>query len=255
MTTDYSKFVAGNPDNRPINEARHRRLRESLKQYGTLPYWPIVVRKNGDRKLHVLDGQHRLHFAKALKLPIYYIEASHEFDIAVINSTQAPWTFRDYVEKFAEAGFVDYQEALDFSSNHGIPIGKSCAMLAGTVNDSNVTASVESGNFKVGDRDYADSVAALYCPIAKMSKRINRAGLLAACMAVCRVNYFQPSRLIAAASRNVDRLEKVSGRDPMLDVFTELYNIRRSQRSQAPLGFDAKKAMLSRDPIGKTQVS
>lgn len=249
-TTNYDMFVLHNPENRPVNESRHRKLRDSLKKYGTLPYWPIVVHRNGSGKLHVDDGQHRLHFAKALKLPVYYVESSHDFDIADINSTQAPWAFRDYAERFVEAGNEHYIEAFEFSDQHKIPLQVAFTVLAGhSAWGGDVNKLVRDGRFSVRDRQYANMFAATYAPVAAMSKNCRNAAFQQACMAACRVPGFDPSRFVRNASKHTERLESRSKREAYLQDMEEIYNLRHSKK--IPLKFAAIEALSKRDPSNR----
>ena len=101
-TTDYDKFnrFTGNRSVTSVKGRHHiDKLIESYKQ-NYLPS-PIIV--NEDMK--VLDGQHRLEAARALKLPVYFIKL-HEpvtvLDIQRINNITSKWDTADYLSSNME---------------------------------------------------------------------------------------------------------------------------------------------------------
>lgn len=246
-TKDYSLFDTS-PDNRQLHIKKHKKLEASIKKYGCLPYWPIVVHRNGTGKMKILDGQHRLAFAEAQGLPVYFIVADQEFDIAEINNTQKVWQLLDYVEVFSAQGKRDYAEALDFSQEHGLCLGRALAVLAGNTTVSAVKDDVERGTYKIKDREYARRVASTYCPAVALEKSIRKDTFLDACMAACRVDDFEPNRFIEGAKKCRSKLINYSDKDSFLQMMEDIYNHNR--RTLFPLRIKAIEVMRSRK-IGK----
>ena len=83
---------------------------------------PITVNK----KMQVIDGQHRLEAAKALGIPMFYVvdKESELEDIVRLNNSQKSWILEDYVNYHASDGvkfFVDIvnlAKKLDITINH-----------------------------------------------------------------------------------------------------------------------------------------
>jgi ParB-like chromosome segregation protein Spo0J len=73
-TRNYRLFERDSGENRPLDIKKHKKLMESMKKYGFLEVFPVVVTRNGGDKLIVKDGQHRIAIAEALGLPVYYVE-------------------------------------------------------------------------------------------------------------------------------------------------------------------------------------
>lgn len=229
-TKNYRLFQNNNGENRPLDVNRHRKLLGSMKKYGFLEVFPIIVTRNGDDHFIVKDGQHRLAFAESLGLPVYYVEDSTDFDVATINSTSKVWNLGDYAQKYASNGIKSYQEGLEFAEKHGLPISTAFCLLAGTTSFSNFDELFLTGKFKVKDRKWADSVAGIYGPITTMSSSMKKnARLLEACMAVCRVPDFDPSRLLSGAERCREKLLSFSTREAYLDMLETVYNFGRSK--------------------------
>jgi hypothetical protein len=225
-TKNYSMFSRSD-DNRPTDAKKHKKLRQSMEKYGYLKSFPIVVRKEGGVYV-VKDGQHRLLFAQSLGLEVWWVEEDVDFDIATVNSTSKTWVLKDYAEKYAESGLSDYQEGMDFSKNHGMSLGTAFALLAGTTNFGNVSDDFTSGQFKVKDRPWADAVAGIYGPLCGMSSDLKNVRFIEACMAVCRVPSFVPTRLIQGAKNCREKLVAYSTKDAYLDMLEFIYNWKRT---------------------------
>lgn len=246
-TKNYGMFCRHDSENRPLDMRKHKKLKESMKRYGFLRSFPIVVRRQGD-KLIVKDGQHRLAIAEELGLSVFWVEEEVDFDIAVINSTSRTWTLPDYAKKHAANGLAAYQEGIDFAEAHGLPLGTAFALLAGTTTFGNCEPQFIDGTFEVKDRAWAEAVVSIYNPIADMCKDLNCLRFVQTCMAVCRVPDFNPKRLLRNADRCRDMLRLYGNREGNLKMLQEVYNYGHS--SKVPLAFQAEEAMKRRG-IGK----
>jgi len=245
-TTNYTQFQRS-AENRALIPSKHKRLVESMKRYGFLEEFPIVCQRNGGSKLIVKDGQHRLSIAETLGIPVYWCMESSEWDVAIVNSTSKIWVPRDYAERYARQGNVNYQQGLEFMDLHKIPIGLSFALLAGTTTFSNVTTAFLDGTYKVKDRGWADAVAAIYVPAVALSRHCRNARFIEACMAACRVQGFDPARLIHSLNRCRDKLAAYSTREAYLDMLETIYNFGRKQLF--PLKNEAIMAMRARNAV------
>ena len=239
-TRDYSLFKT-NQDNRQLKQRKHRKLEESLRKNGFLPYWPIVVQKNGS-PMPVLDGQHRLIFAEQLELDVYYIEADIDFSISEINDTQRPWAVVDYAEVYSQLGNQHYIDGLEFCQRTGIPIGIGFALLFGVNAYSVVEMAFKSGIFEVNEREFAEKVASVYCPIVGISRDVRNSAFLRACMAVCLTKTFTPVRMVQQAKKCRDKLAPYSTKDANLDMMEKIYNFGKKTSALFPLKIEAVKA-------------
>lgn len=245
-TTNYRLFTVSD-ENRPRDAKRHKRLRDSMQKYGFLASFPVVCVRDKTGALVVKDGQHRLMFAEELGLPVYYIVESVDFDVAEINSTPKVWSLVDYARKFAAHGAQSYTEGLEFADRFRLPIGTAFALLAGTTSFGNIGEAFIAGKFKIKDRAWAESVAILYGGLIAISRSMVTKRCIDACMAVCRVEGFDPQRLIHGAQRNREALVSYSTRDGYLDMMESVYNFGR--RQLFPLKINAIQAMRERTPV------
>jgi hypothetical protein len=225
-TKNYRLFERSDK-NRPLDLVKHKKLVESMKQYGFLSCFPIACCRNGDAHLIVKDGQHRLAIAESLGLPVFYVVEPVDFDVASINGTPRTWTLKDYAQNYFARGVASYGQGLEFAETHHLPIGTAFALLAGTTGYSNVRHDFESGKFRVKDRQWAERVAGVYAPLVAMSPRIRTSVFLLACMAVCRVTEFDAERLTRNAQRCREKLVPYSTRDAYLEMIEAVYNFGR----------------------------
>lgn len=244
VTKNYRLFCRSE-DNRPTNANSHKKLAASMKHYGFLKCFPIVCYRDKKGNLIVKDGQHRLAIAADLGLPVYWVEVDVDFNTAEINDTPVVWKLRDFATMYVNKGHSEYQKALDYSELHGLPLGMSVALLAGYVNFGAVEKNFVNGTFKVKDQAWADMVASVYTPIVKMTRQLRNARFIEACMAVCRVEVFDPKRMIQCAERCREKLVPYSTRDAYLDMLEEIYNFGRQRH--VGLKAEAVNAMRSRN--------
>lgn len=246
-TRNYRMFQNNSGENRPLDIRKHRKLEASMKLYGFLDCYPIIVYRDDKGLWVVKEGQHRLSLAETLGLPVYYVETAVDFDIALVNNTQKPWALIDYARKHAGNGIKSYQEGLVFMGEYKLPISKAFCLLAGTTVFSNFYESFIDGTFRIKDRPWANAVAGIYAPLVDLSKAVKNDRMIEACMAVCRVSDFDPKRLLSNAERCREKLVAYSQRDSYLQMLEEVYNFGRKQL--VGLKSMAIMAMRERNPV------
>lgn len=228
-TKNYQLFQNNSGENRPLNVNKHKRLIESMRLYGFLDVYPIIVYRDTKGQLVVKEGQHRLAIAQSLGLPVHWVETNVDFDIAIVNNTQKVWSLIDYARKYAATGVRPYQEGLEFMEQHSLPVSKAFSLLAGTAVFHNCSESFLNGTFKIKDRPWANAVAGIYAPLVNLSKAVKNDRMIEACMAVCRIPDFDPHRLLSNAERCREKLVSYSQKENYLQMLEEIYNFGRKQ--------------------------
>lgn len=229
LTKNYRLFHRKDGDNREVKLKKHKKLLESMKKYGWLPEFPMVCYRNSKGELYIKDGQHRLAIAESLGLTVAWMEASVDFDVAMINQTPKTWDTRDYAERFVARGHDDYSKAIAFADENKLSLGTAFALLSGKTNFSGIRDKFHAGEFRVKDVGWANSVAAVYCPIIKMVPQLSNSRFIEACMAACRVKDFEQARFLRNAERCRDKLVQYSTRDAFLDMMEAIYNFGHSK--------------------------
>lgn len=103
-TYDYDQFDIGD-FNRNIKTTNLKKIEKSVKENGWLQH-PVIV----NEKMQVIDGQHRLYFAKNNRLPVYYvvIPGLTVNDCVTMNNTRTGWGLEDYIQFYANQGNHNY---------------------------------------------------------------------------------------------------------------------------------------------------
>jgi hypothetical protein len=131
-TTDYSRFnmIKGN---RNLDLVKIKKIMADIER-GTnlLKYCPIlVIDKN--KKLDIVDGQHRFIVAKKVKSPVYYIlaESLTLYDIARMNSNTEKWKPKDFIHCYTELGNSNYTILANLIKKYpGLPVTTAVNLLA-----------------------------------------------------------------------------------------------------------------------------
>jgi hypothetical protein len=132
QSNDYDKFnmIQGN---RFLDMNKIKKILADIDR-GTnlLKYVPIlVIEKN--KKLDIIDGQHRFVVAKKLKSPIFYIMAEDLslYDIARMNSNTEKWKAKDFINCYTQLGNNNYVILEDLLKKYpGLPITTAISLLA-----------------------------------------------------------------------------------------------------------------------------
>lgn len=253
-TSDYDLFKYSK-DNRPLRLEKHRHLHNSMRLYGFLPCFPIVVYYDNKGRLIVKDGQHRLAIAEDLSLPVYYVVEETDFDVAISNNAQRPWVFADYAEKWAAQGKKEYQELLAFASRHKVPAIAAFKLLCGTVSPVYREEFV-AGKFYARDYLFAEKAVGVYAALAMAQPQLRNAEtLITACMMACRAEGFDPARLLKNLPRCLTKLKGYTNKDGYLDMMEEIYNFDARYGRLFPLKIEVAKAMRTRNPINKKKAA
>lgn len=125
-TSDYSLFKQLD-GNRNVNQANLKRLKRSIEI--ELLQIPIIVNEN----LQIIDGQHRFQVCKDLKKPIYYIiiKGYGLNEVHKLNAISKKWSFDDYLDGYANMGYVDYQKTKQFKNYYGFGHMETMSLLLG----------------------------------------------------------------------------------------------------------------------------
>lgn len=242
-TRDYRKFSIS-PRNRAISPSHVSKLAISMKEYGWIPAFPMLVVRT-DNGWEIIDGQHRFMVAQKLNLPVWFVEMEGSFDVAKINDPQVPWAIRDYTKHFSDLGYEAYREVVDFAAAHGMQIGTAAGLLCGAVNFGTVKKRWFAGTYKPTERGYAGRVALAYDALRNINREAVDRALLYALMAACRLTSFDPTRLIRKAKQRPELLKKYGTRDGALRMIEDIYNSGRGDK--VPIHCDATAILAERN--------
>lgn len=150
VTTDYSKFKFGTW-NRDINEKNLRKIDKDVQKNGWKMH-PIMVNDN----MEVIDGQHRLTYAKQHHLPLYYvvIPGLSSQDCVIMNNTRTSWTIQDYVKLYASEGNENYIKLQNLFSQYTFStIPQMVGIMKNKSSTSDLSALLKKGEYVVTDEE------------------------------------------------------------------------------------------------------
>lgn len=246
-TEDYSLFEV-HECNRPLVDKPE--LERSMKEHGFMPSCAIHVRINGSGKLKVIRGHHRLHYARRLKLPVYYIIDGTDVDIFDMEGDyRVMWNMRDFATARANDGSDDCAKLVKWSEKTGIPIGIAASLLAGeSAGSHNAQRLVKQGKFKIGDTSHAQKCMDLIDHMAGLGAEFSRTGLFVVAVSKClRVPEFDVEHFKAKVSLYPMNVHRRTTVPEYIAEIEALYNYAaKSAKQRIPLSYRVKEVGMNR---------
>lgn len=242
--------------NRPLHE--DHRLLASMQKTGFMPSSPIQCVRNGNGRLKVVRGHHRLSYAKRLGLPVWFVVDSSKADIFDLEGGRQTWTAGDFLSARAAGGHADCAKLIDFKHKHGLTLGSAASLLGGqSAGSNNHLRAVREGTFKLAaDQSHANTVVSLvdFCKANGIDFATTSAFVAAISMCV-RVPEFDPARLRHAVKLHGFVVRKRSTKDDYLAEIDALYNYA-AKANRLPLAFKAKELSKARqESFGKSHIA
>lgn len=154
VTRNYTLFKFKDT-NRDIDKRNLLRIDKKVKKEGWRKH-PILVNQYGE----VIDGQHRLVYAQAHDLPVYYVVGTglQEDDCQIMNTTRKKWEAKDYIKYYANQDNENYvrlamlKDEFDFLT---IPTIISAIKRTGGYGGEN-QKSIVDGKLKLTDEEFKE---------------------------------------------------------------------------------------------------
>ena len=131
QSTEYNNFEMLN-GNRALNQKKIINIIKEIENGNDmLCYYPIQVRVE-NKKMKILDGQHRYFISKKLKRPVYYIlvtENKSMADIAKVNSNVEKWKAQNFINCYIQQKNNNYIKLQEFFDKYKINIGTTLRLL------------------------------------------------------------------------------------------------------------------------------
>jgi hypothetical protein len=244
-TTNYDLFEM-HEFNRSLHD--NRILEASMRKHGFMPSCAIHCIKSSGGKMKVIRGHHRLHYAKRIGLPVWYIIDNTQTDLFDLEgASTGVWSLRDFIEARAKAGDNGARKIIEFHKQTGIDLHTSCSLVGGeSAGSGNKGKQIKQGSFKVGNMQHALEVARVieHCKTLNVPFATSKPFVAAVSMAIrckeCDINILL-HRLDQAAGIMMKRANKAD----YLDELQSVYN-RGAKKNQIPLAHLAKEASKSR---------
>lgn len=242
-TNNYGRFEL-HEFNRDVRKTRE--LKASMEKYGWVDAYPMLVVRNGDNKLKIVDGHHRFEVAQSLKVPVKYVEMKSAPKMHELENARNNWTLNDYVTSFVRSDNEPYIQLYEYHEDTGIPLGLCASMLCdNNAASGNYHVKIKSGKFKVIDSRHADMVGDIikHCVSCGLAWATNN--LFVQAISKCsRSKDFNPNVFKQKVTKFHAFLEKQPNLERYMEMIDELYN--RQARVKIPLKFLAEQACKER---------
>ncbi len=229
MSSDYAHFkmITGN---RQLDERKIKRIMKDIESgVDVLRYYPIqVVEKN--RRLEIIDGQHRFYITKKLKRPVHYIVLQNALelpDIAKVNSNTEKWKTKDFLNCYIQQGINDYSRLQEFMDSYGFSPTVSIKLLQngnpGTESGLGGAQDFQRGLFKVNHWAKALEVAEA-CKRFKQFHFWKDRGFIIAIYRIMEAKKIDLDELLQKYQKFPDMLTKQSGFKDYLFCLENIFN-------------------------------
>ena len=247
-TRDYEMFDV-HEFNRPLHEDRV--LLESMQKNGFMPSSPIHCIQNGNNKLKVIRGHHRLYYAKRLNLPVWYVIDDTTIDIFALEAGRQQWNVSDFAQARANSGDEDVAKLLAFQKKHGLRLGSAASLLGGeSAKSNNKIKSIKTGHFRIADNvKHAFAVVGITDACREVSiKFATSSAFVGAVSLALRVPEFEAKYFIHRIRLYPRKLEKRGTVYEYLEEIDAFYNYGAKLKG-CPLAYKAREAAKKRNPV------
>jgi len=223
-------------------------LKESMKNNGYIPAYPLHCVRGGRGKLVVKAGHHRLESAKSLGLHVYYIVCDDSASIHELEKATNPWKFKDFILSHARAGSESHILISELHKKSGIGMSQITSMLSGeSANSNNATGLARDGNFVIKDIARAKSVCDTVSRLRELGVKFATSQGMVGCLSnLTWVDEFHPEVFIHRVTVNLHMMIKQATTEQYLDLIDRVYN--HNAKIRVPIAFRAKEEARKRNP-------
>lgn len=230
-TNDYDLFHF-NPANRKLVPATLRELRVQIRKKNMLHLKPILV----DKKMNIVDGQHRYTVAKEFGLTIYYIVGDvNDKEMLELNANQKSLVLNDYLDSYVAQGSPEYITVRDFVQRHNIMLYAAISLLAGRKSQANaeLVKTFKSGEFKVRDLEHAERVLRIRDAMQPFAQDFYQQRKFTNAVAqVVSIPGFDEARLKDSLERNgFDQLKPAVSTELYAKQIVSVYNYKKARKN------------------------
>lgn len=247
QTTNYSQFKIGDW-NRAVKANNLKKIDKSVHMYGWLKH-PIMVSPD----FTVIDGQHRLEYAKQHNLPVYYIVVPGVSvqDCVTMNNVRTTWNLVDYVNLFASQGNPNYVILKSLIQNYSfLPPSTLVAVLSKSSSNGNLCTTIKTGEYEITAKDHDGAIDKL-----EMLKRCSRyilsvpgraSALFTAVAYAYDLEGIDKERLEKQLKTNINIITPPANLEMALKEVEYLYNYRNNRSSYVYILNEYKRDLVAR---------
>jgi hypothetical protein len=221
-TSELSIFkpVVGN---RGINPTYLKKLIGAIEEEDLLFLNPILVTP----ELEVIDGQHRLEAAKALKKTIYYVIVDVKPRVMYkLNGAKLKWSYADYVRSHAAMGDGEYIWLIAVAKTNDMPLPVAVHLVGSRHN----AGSIRTGSFHVSDKEEFETWARQLMDISRYYDGWKRRSFIAALRTMFKNKKYDHVQFMTKLEEYPTSIKHCMNIQDYLRLLESIYNYRRSSR-------------------------
>lgn len=193
-------LVSTNYDQFKLSE-KNRNVLLTVKQFKAFQEDGVISPIFVNEDMIVIDGQHRLEYAKRTNTPIEYIviKGLDEDAIVKLNTTQKSWNTLDYIEAYANEGNQNYIDLIKLLKRFNkFPTTAVASIANGTSSGGGITTKIKDGKLKDIDLNKTIGVLEDIEYLFDGEPRLNKTqSIIIAVYNLIKVEKFDISRLIS----------------------------------------------------------
>lgn len=250
-TKDYEIFKVCSW-NRSIKSSNLKKIDESVQKEGWLKH-PIMV----NEKMEVIDGQHRLLYAREHGLPVYYVVVNGLSinDCVAMNTARTSWNIADYIKFYSDQGNESYKILRNLLERYPF-----CAptILANVIKNAGASGGmahdIKAGVFRISPEEYELAVKKLQFLDGCAKELLSLPGRSSALLTAVSFAYDCPGvdqkRLFRQIKTYSNIMIPPANFDMALRQIEELYNYRGSKENYVYIYTEYKKHAYDRKVNG-----
>lgn len=231
-TIDYSLFK-NIKENRQITE--NLNLKSEIEKYGILV--PVTV----NEKYEIIDGQHRVYYAKALELPVPFVvqKGYGKNEIISINNSSKNWKLADFINRYAQEGISEYKKMMALIKKYDVSANLLCSLAFNTTDNTRPAAKARSGELQFVNYDFLIGFLEFYQDLIENTALANRkgTGLAAALYSLYRIDGFDEERVFDKSGQINELLRGVTQQAEITSIIIRCYNERLREGSRREIKF------------------
>ena len=231
-TSDYDIFKFREDNREKIDYNHVKRLVLSITQKNLLELRPICV----NRKMEIIDGQHRLLAAKELGVEVFYeVKADLVKEDIILMNISKSWSLPDYHNFYVKNDYEEYKKLNEFMIKHGISLKVALCIILGRTqvvfdNFKNGTFEFETEENCLEDMDFAWETINLIRKFNGQSPYTNTIRFWRPLLKLIREPGFNIEHWRNNSKKMIERFSSRVSEKDYTEMLTQIYNYRAARK-------------------------
>lgn len=231
-TNNYRLFKM-DARNRVVVPEHVDELARSIQQKNLLHLYPIIV----DTSYTVIDGQHRLHAAEQLGVPIYYLVSQQItiLDVPTITDKVKTWSSSDYLHYYCVQGKPEYIAVRELWRRFPFLTLNHVYQLSARQDITEMHQAFRAGTYVANTREFCVRVAEAVLDLKAYVDFYNHSPLVRALSNLLGNDEYRHERFMQKMKYLSRRLVKCPDAQSYIACINEIYNYKALPESRVEL--------------------